>query len=714
MTPMRYYCLLVVLLVLSVFTSATAATNDIRFKQVLLPYPGDTTRYTYLDTLRLAARFINAGTAAQSDVTIRATIRWGTTDYVQERSARVTGTWLPGQERDVVFQPVTELFPPYYTIDFCAQLAGDEVPANDCSSPFGRDSVLIDWANEFQPAPLESYPASPVYNALYTTGDTIPMHLAIRNNGIIGDSTIPLLVQIRSSHDNKIVYARYALIDTIPGSSTRAIDLPSFIPGTSGRYCMTVVSNYNQEPTRFNDTLRWCFTVDTAVRRDVVYTGAEGFDRNVRRFVMRPTSVTAIFRNAGTDTLYNAPIRIRVYDSNASLVWMDTLHIGGPWAENTTSGVTFPFTATIPGRYRFLFCSELSGDEQPANDCSSSETFLYADFFRGFDIQAGRASLYPHSPLFDTTHYVGKPLDLTATFFNNGSEYRYDIPLHARIDGSFGAAVAAYDTIVSYIGIEGQQAIIRFGSFIPSSPGPYCVTVWSSDADDPIRANDTARWCFDIAWEFDIEAGSPALHPYSPLTDPPYPMQKPVEIRATFLNNGIQARNDVPLHVRIRDDQGTLLFLRDTVIGSIGALDSTMVRFGAFIPQAPGRYWVVTWSDDPDDPRRLNDTTQWSFTVTMTSGVEGEAEAESSMMLSLRPQPARGAAVAYYHLEHPATGTIMLYDGSGRLVEEVYAGILAREGEVAINVGGIPSGMYVLSLKTASGRGTTHRVMIVR
>jgi hypothetical protein len=712
---MRYYCLLVMLLVLSIFTSAPAATNDIRFKQILLPYPGDTTRYTYLDTLRLAARFVNAGTATQSDVTVTATIRWGSTDYGQVRSALVAGTWQPGQERDVIFQPVTQFLPPYYTIDFCAKLSGDELPANDCSSNVGRDSVLVYWNNEFQPAPLESYPASPVYNARYRTGDTIPVRVAIRNNGITGDSSIPLLVQIRSSSDNnKMVYARYASIDTISGSSTRTIELPSFTSGTSGRYCVTVVSNYPYEPTRANDTLRWCFTVDTAVHRDVVYSGAEGFDKNVTRFVMRSTSFTAIFRNAGTDTLYNVPARIRVYDSNASLIWMDTLHIAGPWPENSIRGVTFPFQATTPGRYRFLFCSELSGDEVPANDCSSSESFLYADFFRGFDIEAGAASDYPHSPLFDTTHYAGKALDVTATFFNNGSEYRYGIPLHARINDRVGNVVAAYDTILTSIGIEGQRSIIRFGSFVPSTPGPYCVTVWSSHADDPIQANDTARWCFDVAWEFDIEAGSPAIHPYSPLSDIPYPTQQPVELRATFLNNGIQARNGVPLHVRIHEATGALVFLRDTVIGSIGALESTVVRFGAFIPQSPGRYYVMVGSSDSDDPQHGNDTARWSFTVTMTSTVDGETEAGSSMMLSLRPQPARGAAVARYHLEHPTTGTITLYDVSGRMVEGVYAGILAREGEVAMNVDGIASGMYVLSLTTASGRRITQRVMIVR
>jgi hypothetical protein len=429
---------------------------------------------------------------------------------------------------------------------------------------------------------------------------------------------------------------------------------------------------------------------------------------------MRSTTFTAIFRNAGTDTLYNVPARIRVYDSNASLIWMDTLHIPGPWPENSIRSVTFPFTATAAGRYRFLFCSELPGDEVPANDCSSSESFLYADFFRGFDVEAGAASDYPHSPLFDSTHSTGKPLDVTATFFNNGSEPRFDVRLHARISDRVENVVAAYDTTLPYIGVDGQRSIIRFGSFVPSTPGRYCVTVWSSDADDPIRANDTARWCFNVAWGFDIEAGSPAVHSCSPLTDIPYPTQQPIEVGATFLNNGIQARADVPLHIQIREANGTLVFLRDTVIGGIDALDSIIVRFGAFIPQAPGNYYVMAGSRDPDDPRHGNDTARWSFTVTGTSSADGEAATGSSMILSLRPQPVEGGGVVRYRLEHATTGSIALYDASGRLVKELYAGLLAREGEVVTDMHGISPGVYVLSLRTDSGREIGERVMIVR
>jgi hypothetical protein len=68
-----------------VFIRVDAATNDISFKEVLLPRADDTTRYSYRDTIKLAARFINTGTATQSNVVVTATVRWG-----MNRSANCT------------------------------------------------------------------------------------------------------------------------------------------------------------------------------------------------------------------------------------------------------------------------------------------------------------------------------------------------------------------------------------------------------------------------------------------------------------------------------------------------------------------------------------------------------------------------------------------------------------------------------------------------
>jgi hypothetical protein len=188
----------------------------------------------------------------------------------------------------------------------------------------------------------------------------------------------------------------------------------------------------------------------------------------------------------------------------------------------------------------------------------------------------------------------------------------------------------------------------------------------------------------------------------------------PIEVFATFLNKGVQERKGVPLNVQIREASGQLMFHRDTVLEIIGAQESVEVHFGRFIPLNRGGYYVTFWSDDPDDPQPANDSLLLSFVVAGTSGVADEGENRGVKMLSVHPTVANDVVDVRYRLGFPTVGSIIMYDDRGTPLHEVYEGSLVQEGTIPVDVRGLPSGAYMLLLKTTSGTIMVRRVMIVR
>jgi hypothetical protein len=138
------------------------------------------------------------------------------------------------------------------------------------------------------------------------------------------------------------------------------------------------------------------------------------------------------------------------------------------------------------------------------------------------------------------------------------------------------------------------------------------------------------------------------------------------------------------------------------------------MHFGSYIPPQPGRFKVVVWASDTADPFHANDTARWNFKVLPPSEIGSESEHGEVMEVALRPQPASGTATILYHLVHPDVGTITLHDAPGSVVLQAYAGRLEREGELAIDLGRLPSGTYLLRLRTVSGELVTRRISILR
>lgn len=78
--------------------------------------------------------------------------------------------------------------------------------------------------------------------------------------------------------------------------------------------------------------------------------------------------------------------------------------------------------------------------------------------------------------------------------------------------------------------------------------------------------------------------------------------------------------------------------------------------------------------------------------------------------LSVSPNPTRGNTIIYVHSEEPTITTLSLFDSSGRLVRQVFTGIVEVESQFLLDMTDLPEGIYLIQLATDEER-TTEKVV---
>ena len=209
------------------------------------------------------------------------------------------------------------------------------------------------------------------------------------------------------------------------------------------------------------------------------------------------------YLNIGTNTQYNATVGYQVLDANGTVLNAGTTTISGAWGPISFRDVTFTgWAPTTPGRYYFRAITYLPTDENPFNDTVPSPPAIGKPFDVLYEIEvsANDPNLSPPLPVVHQTYPDGKPIPVRATFTNSGVSDATNVPATLKITDPAGNVVYNETVLISDIVGDGGQAPGEFPAFTPSSgPGQYCVTTYATSPSDPVRNNDTARWCFNVA-----------------------------------------------------------------------------------------------------------------------------------------------------------------------------------------------------------------------
>ncbi len=255
-----------------------------------------------------------------------------------------------------------------------------------------------------------------------------------------------------------------------------------------------------------NDTLYATFYV-TKPNDLMPYALLQPFSNEAPLYTKYPVGVAVPlevrYLNIGTNTQYNATVGYQVLDANGTILNAGTTTISGAWGPVSFRDVTYTgWTPTTPGRYYFRAITYLPSDENVMNDTLPLPPSLGKPFDVLYEIElaAGQPGFEPVSPVPNRTYPDGKPIDVFATYTNSGVSDATNVPATVKIYDPSGTKVYEYTVPISDIVGDGGSATQGFPYFIPSSgAGQYCVTAYVTSPSDPVRTNDTAHWCFNVA-----------------------------------------------------------------------------------------------------------------------------------------------------------------------------------------------------------------------
>jgi hypothetical protein len=352
-------------------------------------------------------------------------------------------------------------------------------------------------------------PARPA-NA-YSPGSTITVNARFRNMGANDRQNIPVRAQVfRNGTTLVATLTGTAFANTTIQFGTSNVTftptIGSSITNTTGEYTVKTFALYADDQDEANDTLVSKFYV--ARGNDLMpYAILQPFRNEPPLFTRYPVDigvpVEIRYMNIGTATQFNARVGYQIVDASGTPLHSDVTTVSGAWGPITFRDVQFaPWTPTVPGEYYIKAFTLLANDETPANDTLPLFPELGQRFSVRYEIEVATGSpiLTPHAPLQNSSHPIGKPVQVQATFINNGVTDATNIPARLQIRGPNGNTLV-YDRTVTVSDIVGDGGSILqdFPSFIPASAGQYCVTAWVDYSQEPVRSNDTARWCFRVS-----------------------------------------------------------------------------------------------------------------------------------------------------------------------------------------------------------------------
>jgi hypothetical protein len=215
------------------------------------------------------ARFLNIGTAIETDVPTEIIIFNASGTPVFRDTAIARGQINPVEFRDVVYRTWTPTTPGTYYIRAIALLAEDRQRSNDTIPKYPALGQPFIVRYEVELEANANLGAVPSPNGNYPVGRPLQIRTSYRNNGIVDAANIPGRLIITGPAGDT-VYNRTAPgqgITTVPGAASGLATsilydrYPAFIPTRAGVYCVTSIISDQRDALPINDTIRYCFNV---------------------------------------------------------------------------------------------------------------------------------------------------------------------------------------------------------------------------------------------------------------------------------------------------------------------------------------------------------------------------------------------------------------------------------------------------------------------
>ncbi|HVK40111.1 MAG TPA: hypothetical protein VNA88_16385, partial [Candidatus Kapabacteria bacterium] len=344
----------------------------------------------------------------------------------------------------------------------------------------------------------------------YQPGSEITVRATFTNQGRNTRQNVP--VQVDYYRDGVLVHSSEATVfggrgTEQFGSETITFERPIGRPftDTNGVLEARVYPKFDidQDPT--NDTARATFYI--SAQRDVMPLAIlEPHSNTAPLFQKYPIGVVlpveVRYLNIGLQQQRNVTVGIVIVDASGAVVHRDSTTFSGTWDPLTTRDWLFrTWTPTRTGAYAVRAWSSLPGDEYIPNDSLPRRPGYGKNFEVRHEVEVAAlaADRSTHSPMRAASYPIGKPVRVAASFGNTGASDATNIPVRLRITAPNGTIVYDRTALVLDITSDNGRAVQRFAAdFTPQVAGTYCVSAFSEYAQEPIRSNDTARWCFTV------------------------------------------------------------------------------------------------------------------------------------------------------------------------------------------------------------------------
>jgi len=349
----------------------------------------------------------------------------------------------------------------------------------------------------------------------YSQGASITVVAKFLNLGVNSRQDVPVQLDVYRLGNPTLLTSR---LDTAFRTLTPQLgfDVITFAPALTGiataNYGTYVVKVYSKldSPTdqdRANDTMTILYYISyphDVMAWDIInpVTYSPSFPQIYP--VGYPVAVEGRFLNIGLTQENNVPVGYGVYDASCNLVYSDNSGlVRGAWDPLEYRDVTFSgWTPTAPGTYYIRIYTLMNPDDQRSNDtfptgvCGKEFTVKYE-----IDVEAlsGVLGGSPLPNILPGADYPdGRPIDVIVPFRNNGFTDATNIPATVQIRNAQNVIVYNRNSTIPYVPGDGSTILHTFPRFVPGVSGTYCLTAWATDAQDPLRGNDTIRWCFDV------------------------------------------------------------------------------------------------------------------------------------------------------------------------------------------------------------------------
>ncbi|HET9137546.1 MAG TPA: T9SS type A sorting domain-containing protein [Candidatus Kapabacteria bacterium] len=339
--------------------------SAVAFLSPAWPYAFGPIGYPYLISIRLS----NPGASTEDNVRVAL--------FVQERNGPVVfrdtlliSHFQSGRTFDTSFQKaVTPTKKTTYDFTAFFLLSNDENRSNDTAKGVLKMAFLSDIACSGIVYPQDG-------DAVVYKTDLSPIATFI-NKGAQDCYDVPVRMQIRRASNNVLVFQVDTTLDGIyPDSPIVSLKLPSHTADGSttqlalGDYKLAVIARQGDDGDRSNDTAYTHFKIVPGnLVNDIGVDQILSPSVNTKIVVDAPIAVSVRFRNDGSATQINAPVRLVIRNQDKSIAFTKEATVS--IQAGSKNDVTFASFVPKPGTYNCTVYCLLQSDEYTIDDSST-------------------------------------------------------------------------------------------------------------------------------------------------------------------------------------------------------------------------------------------------------------------------------------------------------------------------------------------------------